>query len=75
MAMGLLSGKYRKKGNKFEKGDIRNDLVALFSDELFNKCLDVVEKLDDIAKRQRHDYCTGGDKLGVSASKACPLLS
>ena len=50
MAMGLLSGKYKRSGSGFEDGDIRKDMVAVFSGELYEKCLDAVEKLTVIAK-------------------------
>lgn len=49
MAMGLLSGKYKRDGNKFEDGDIRGNMVAVFAGELFEKCLTVVDKLSEIA--------------------------
>jgi len=50
MAMGLLTGKY-KKGHEFEDGDIRKDTVALFGGELFLESLEAVKKLAVIAKR------------------------
>jgi aryl-alcohol dehydrogenase-like predicted oxidoreductase len=47
MAQGLLSGKF-KQGHKFDKGDHRKS-NKLFSDDLFEKSLDVISKLKPIA--------------------------
>ena len=50
IAMGLLSGKYTKD-SKFEDGDIRKDMVALFKGDIYSKALEAVENLRPIAEK------------------------
>ena len=50
IAMGLLSGKYTPDW-KFEDGDIRKDMVALFQKDTYEKCLAAIEKLKPLADK------------------------
>jgi len=58
LAMGLLSGKY-DKDSKFEQGDIREKMVALFMDGIYDKALEAVDGIKKIS-----------EKYGVSTAQA-----
>ena len=50
IAMGLLSGKY-KKDTTLEDGDIRKTMVPLFTGSTYHKALEAVEKIRAIASK------------------------